>query len=133
MGCGLPEQAPTHNPLLFAPMDPGPLTKTGASSLSAVIDRALDAYLALGELGEQIADEWQYVTDLVAVHAGDLRALAADDPDRPVTREVVAAIDLAIEEVGLISDPHRAIDWLSTFPQVVRVAVAPPAGSTGRD
>ena len=27
-----------------------------------------------------------------------------------------------IAEVGLITDPHRAIDWLSTFPQVVLLA-----------
>ena len=29
----------------------------------------------------------------------------------------------AIDEVALISDPHRAIDWLSTFSQVVLVAI----------
>ena len=30
-----------------------------------------------------------------------------------------AAVDRAIDEIGRIDDPHRAIDWLSTFPQVV--------------
>ena len=34
-----------------------------------------------------------------------------------------AAIDRAIDEIGRIEDPHRAIDWLSTFPQVVLVAL----------
>ena len=34
-----------------------------------------------------------------------------------------AAVDRVISEVGLISDPHRAIDWLSTFPQVVLLAL----------
>jgi hypothetical protein len=38
----------------------------------------------------------------------------------------VAAVDTAIEEIALIADPHRAIDWLSTFPQIVRLALAPP-------
>ena len=33
------------------------------------------------------------------------------------------AIDRAIVEVDLIEDPHRAIDWLSTFPQVVLLAL----------
>ena len=37
--------------------------------------------------------------------------------------EAGAAIDRAIDEIGRIEDPHRAIDWLSTFPQVVLVAV----------
>ena len=35
---------------------------------------------------------------------------------------MAAAIDRAIEEIDLITDPHRAIDWLSTFPQVVLLA-----------
>jgi hypothetical protein len=39
---------------------------------------------------------------------------------------VAAAIDGAIAEIGLISDPHRAIDWLSTFPQVVLLALGEP-------
>ena len=29
----------------------------------------------------------------------------------------------AVDEARLISDPHRAIDWLSTLPQVVLVAL----------
>ena len=33
------------------------------------------------------------------------------------------AIDRAIDEIGRIADPHRAIDWLSTFPQVVLLAL----------
>ena len=32
----------------------------------------------------------------------------------------------AIDEIGRISDPHRAIDWLSTFPQVVLLALGEP-------
>ena len=34
-----------------------------------------------------------------------------------------AAIDGAIDEIGRIADPHKAIDWLSTFPQVVLLAL----------
>ena len=33
------------------------------------------------------------------------------------------AIERAIDEIGLITDPHRAIDWLSTFPQVTLLAL----------
>ena len=34
-----------------------------------------------------------------------------------------AAIERAIDEIGRIADPHRAIDWLSTFPQVALLAI----------
>jgi hypothetical protein len=34
-----------------------------------------------------------------------------------------AAVARAVGEARLISDPHRAIDWLSTLPQVVLVAL----------
>jgi hypothetical protein len=94
--------------------------------IGSVVDRALVAYRALAELGESIADEWQYVNDLVAVHGADLRGLVAASPARTVAPEAVAAVDTAIEEIALIADPHRAIDWLSTFPQIVRLALAPP-------
>jgi hypothetical protein len=36
---------------------------------------------------------------------------------------VTAAVDAAIAEIDAIADPHRAIDWLSTFPQVVLLAL----------
>ena len=112
-------------------MDHAPSAGATADSASAVIGRALDAYRRLGELGEEVADEWQYVTDLVAVHSADLQSLVEAAPDRVLAPAVVAAVDAAIEEIGLITDPHRAIDWLSTFPQVVRVAVAVPLPAGG--
>ena len=31
--------------------------------------------------------------------------------------------DKAIAEIRLIEDPHRAIDWLSTFPHVIALAL----------
>ena len=51
------------------------------------------------------------------------REARGDDAAAP---DVSAAVDRAIDEVGLITDPHRAIDWLSTFPQVVLVAFGEP-------
>jgi len=110
-------------------MDHGSADGASAEPASAVIGRALDAYRRLSEVGEEIADEWQYVTDLVAVHSADLQSLADAGPDRLLPPAVVAAVDAAIHEIGLIADPHRAIDWLSTFPQIVRVAVPPPAAA----
>jgi hypothetical protein len=94
--------------------------------LTATIGRALAAYRALGALGETVADEWQYVNDLVTVYSADLESLRAAGPDRVLPSSAVHAVEVAIEEIALIADPHRAIDWLSTFPQIVRLVVAPP-------
>jgi hypothetical protein len=100
--------------------------RAGGVSASEGAERALTAYGELAELGEQVADEWQYINDLVAVHTADLRMLVAADPQRLLSPAAVGALDLAIEETRLIADPHRAIDWLSTFPQIVRLLLAPP-------
>jgi hypothetical protein len=85
------------------------------------VERAAAAYQALADLGETVEDEWQYVTDLVDAYLPSIRALAVDA--RPLTPEAEAAVDEAIAEIGLIVDPHRAIDWLSTFPHVVGLAL----------
>lgn len=88
-----------------------------------LIERALAAYAELELLGEEIEDEWTYVTDLEAAWHDRLDAVAAARGADPATPAVVVAVDRAIEEIGLVKDPHRAIDWLSTFPQVVLVAL----------
>ena len=107
-------------------MDQAPGSSGDDRRLASVIDRALAAYGVLAELGESVADEWQYVNDLVAVHSADLAGSGTPDAGRVLLGlAAVGAVDLAIEEIGLITDPHRAIDWLSTFPQIVRLAVAP--------
>ena len=88
-----------------------------------LIERALDAYAVLEELGEQIEDEWSYVADLSDAWRTRLDAVAAHRGGDDATDEASAAIDLAVDEIGRIEDPHRAIDWLSTFPQVVLLAM----------
>ena len=88
-----------------------------------LIDRALDAYAVLEERGEEIEDEWSYVTDLSDAWRTRLDAVAAHRGAEEASDEASAAIDLAIDEIGRIEDPHRAIDWLSTFPQVVLLAI----------
>ena len=104
-------------------MEPAPLR-----TLVAALDDALAAYDRLAELAEDVEDEWTYVTELTAAwravleRARDEAAEAASaDPAGDAAR--VAALDRLAEEVGLIGDPHRAIDWLSTFPQVALRAV----------
>jgi hypothetical protein len=90
---------------------------------SDVVERAATAYRALADLAESVEDEWQYVNDLADAYVPAIRALTGAHPDRPLPDETVAAVDEAIAEIGLIADPHRAIDWLSTFPHVVALAL----------
>ncbi len=84
-------------------------------------ERAAVAYRALADLAETVEDEWQYVTDLTDAYLPSIRALGGGTAPLPVG--AAAAVDEAIAEIGLISDPHRAIDWLSTFPHVVAIAL----------
>ena len=88
-----------------------------------VVRRAAEAFQALAELAETVEDEWQYVTDLTDAYLPSVEALAGANAGRPATANQVAAVDEAIAEIGLITDPHKAIDWLSTFPHVVALAL----------
>jgi hypothetical protein len=87
------------------------------------VDRALAAHADLQALAEEVEDEWMYVQDLSAAHSDRLEAIAAADGDRAVDPAVSAAIEAACDQIGRIADPHRAIDWLSTFPSVVAIAL----------
>ena len=102
------------------------MTDATGATVEAAIGRALSAYDALAELGEDIEDEWSYIQDLSEAWRDRLEAVAADRAAEPIDPAVAAAIDAAIEEIGRITDPHRAIDWLSTFPQVALLALGEP-------
>ena len=94
-----------------------------AETIRDALDRALDAYTVLSELGEGIEDEWSYVNDLTDAWRTRFDEVIARHGDDDASDETSLAIDQAIDEIQRIEDPHRAIDWLSTFPQVVLVAV----------
>ena len=94
-----------------------------AETISDALDRAIDAYTVLAELGEGIEDEWSYVNDLTDAWRTRFDEVAARHGDDDASDETSQAIDQAIDEIQRIEDPHRAIDWLSTFPQIVLVAV----------
>jgi hypothetical protein len=96
-------------------------------TVEACIADALDAYAALAELGEEIEDEWSYVTDLRTAWTERLEAVAARRGADPVAPAVALAIATASDETRRITDPHRAIDWLSTYPQVVLIALGEQA------
>ena len=92
-------------------------------NVQTVINRALDAYTALVELGETIEDEWSYVNDLADAWRERLADVADQRGEEPVHEAIGTAVDRASSEINLIADPHRAIDWLSTYPQVVLLAL----------
>jgi len=95
-------------------------------TLRIAIDRALAAYADLQVLGETIDEEWSYVNDLGDAWRERLAEVMARRGDEVLIPATARAIELAGAEIGRIADPHRAIDWLSTFPQVVLVAVGEP-------
>ncbi len=88
-----------------------------------LLDRAIVAHRALADLGEEVEDEWTYVNDLHDAWAARLTEVADSRGDQPLPAGSSDAIDAAIAEIGTIADPHRAIDWLSTCPQVVLLAI----------
>jgi|SRR6187200_1292773 len=94
-----------------------------SETIAGAIERALSAYAGLTELGEGIEDEWSYVNDLASAWRDRLEAVAAARGDTGIEQATDDAIERAIDEIGLITDPHRAIDWLSTFPQVTLLAL----------
>ncbi len=94
------------------------------TTIGALLEAAIAAEDALAELGESIEDEWSYVNDLREAWTDRLSEVAAGPLGaQAATPAVVEAIELAIDEAGLVRDPHRAIDWLSTLPQVILLAV----------
>ena len=93
---------------------------TESRSHVALVALALEAYDTLVGLGEEVEDEWGYVQDLAAAWRPELERAARPEVAGP---SVVDALDRLVDEVGRIGDPHRAIDWMSTFPQAVLLAL----------
>ena len=94
-----------------------------SATIAGAIERALSAYAELTELGEEIEDEWSYVSDLAGAWRERLEQVAATRGDAGIDEATDDAIDRSIDEIARITDPHRAIDWLSTFPQVTLLAL----------
>ncbi len=92
-------------------------------TIERVAGDALAAYEGLADLAEDVEDEWTYIQDLVASWQERIDDLIARRGGEAVTEAQDAAVSRATEEVGQITDPHRAIDWLSTFPQVLLIAL----------
>jgi hypothetical protein len=92
--------------------------ETAAEAIGA----AREALTDLETLGETVTDDWQYVADLGRAWRAKLDAVPGHTP---LTRVQYEALERAVLEVRAITDPHRAIDWLSTFPQLVLSILGP--------
>ena len=97
------------------------------ASIADLVQRALAGLDTLAATAEPVADEWQYVTDLDTVWRGRLNAVAGARGEEPAGDDAEAALEALVGEAGRITDPHRAIDWLSTLPQVALAALGEPA------
>lgn len=100
-----------------------------------LVERVVASIAGLAVLGETIQDEWTYVHDLELVWTARLRAVATERSQGASGTgsgaaggaPLEAAIDRLCDEAARITDPHRAIDWLSTLPQATLVALGETA------
>jgi hypothetical protein len=97
-------------------------------AVATAVAAALAALDALAELGETIEDEWSYVSALAEAGRHRVREAAGPEPMAALPAARLEAILAACAETARITDPHRAIDWLSTLPAVVELALAPGEG-----
>lgn len=98
-----------------------------AATVADCIARALDGFETLATTAQRVEDEWQYVTDLGTVWRGRFAQVTAARGAEPAPAGVEAAMAALVREAALITDPHRAIDWLSTLPQIALAALGEAA------
>lgn len=96
---------------------------TQPPTIGDLLARATSAHEALVTLGEEVEDEWGYIQDLAGAWRSALDRLGDERGREPAAPPMVDALERLVDEVGRIDDPHRAIDWLSTFPQAVLLAL----------
>lgn len=98
-----------------------------SATVADCIIRALEAFESLAVIAEPVEDEWQYVNDLGTVWRARLGAVTTARGEEPAPDGAEAAMEALAAEGALITDPHRAIDWLSTLPQVALAALGEAA------
>ena len=97
-----------------------------SETVQAALLRFLAAYDDLVALGEEVEDEWSYVNDLANAWRSRLEALGSERAEEAFSAAASSAVDTLIADTSdqaSIEDPHRAIDWLSTAPQVALLAL----------
>jgi len=98
-----------------------------STTVADLVTRALAGIDALAATAEPVEDEWQYVTDLGIVWRARRAAVVETRGAEDAPAGAEAAIDALVTEAGRIPDPHKAIDWLSTLPQVALAALGEAA------
>lgn len=98
-----------------------------SATVDQLVARALQGFDLLAATAEPVADELQYLADLDTVWRARLTAVAQARAGAPVPAGADAAIEALLAEAERIGDPHRAIDWLSTLPQVALAALGEDA------
>ena len=93
------------------------------STIGEAIAAARPAYLELASFAEDVEDEWSYINDLPAAWTERMDAVADARGDEPAAAGIAEAVSALAAEAAAIDDVHRAIDWLSTFPQILLVAL----------
>jgi hypothetical protein len=93
------------------------------ATVGAAVELALHSIADVATTGEEVEDEWQYVQDLMAAWSERLEGAGESRREEPLVEARAAAVVALTEEAARITDPHRAIDWLSTLPQAVLVAL----------
>jgi predicted oxidoreductase len=106
---------------------PGPAYHAGVATIRSAVDHAVVVLGRLRDVGEEIADEWQYVTDLGTVWSARLGEVAEARGDELLEPPIVAALEELSGQATAVTDSHRAIDWLSTYPQAVLAVLGEPA------
>ncbi len=96
-------------------------------TVADLVARARAAFEVLASTAEPVSDELQYLADLETVWGARLRAVAEARGAEAAPDGAEAAFDALSAEAGAISDPHRAIDWMSTLPQVALAALGESA------
>lgn len=92
-------------------------------TIGDAIAAARPAYDSLTALAEDVEDEWSYITDLASAWIERMDDVADARGDEPAAAGVAAAVPALVAEVEALDDPHRAIDWLSTFPQILLISL----------
>jgi len=98
-----------------------------STTVAALIDRARAAFEALATTAEPVSDEFQYLADLETVWGARLKAVSDARGTEPAPIGAEAALEALEAEAAAITDPHRAIDWMSTLPQVALAALGEAA------
>ena len=101
-------------------MDGSPTQRGTVGDLLALARAGYDDLLALAE---DIEDEWSETNDLATAWTDRMDEVAAARGGEAAPSRLGAAVAALVDEARAVDDPHRAIDWLSTFPQVLLIAL----------